>query len=190
MRRPLPRLAPEKIQGKRFPCRFPWRAHHSTMATLSHTQKVACPPMLAAIYLEQRLAPIADSGEPEILRLAVPIPGLKLEPSTEVAFTAAITKNGWSIGWSVPNSEAFPVFRGLLAIARENDHRCELVLSGSYEPPFGMAGAAFDAVVGSRMADATAQALLEELAATIERGYSNRVAKSKAASIAERRVSP
>jgi hypothetical protein len=46
-----------------------------------------------------------------------------------------------------------------------------LELSGTYEPPLGLAGMVFDAVLGQRIAQETARELLRKLAATIETQY-------------------
>ena len=49
-----------------------------------------------------------------------------------------------------------------------------LTLSGSYNAPGGIAGAAFDALVGRRIAKATLVALLEQLSAAAEADYRTR----------------
>jgi hypothetical protein len=47
-------------------------------------------------------------------------------------------------------------------------------LSGSYNAPGGLAGAAFDAFVGHRIAKATSTALLKQLGAAAEADYRTR----------------
>ncbi len=46
------------------------------------------------------------------------------------------------------------------------------MLSGEYQPPFGVVGEAFDAVIGKRIAEATAKMLLETLQQELEADFS------------------
>jgi hypothetical protein len=75
------------------------------------------------------------------------------------------------VRWT-PVSGPFPRFEGTLTT--EGDDRypaCVLVLEGSYRPPFGVVGAAFDALLGRRIAIASARELLHEIAARLEADY-------------------
>jgi hypothetical protein len=67
--------------------------------------------------------------------------------------------------------EPFPTFTGTLALEAATPKACALVLDGTYEPPFGVAGKVFDAAVGRRIAEATAEELLKEIGGFIELGY-------------------
>jgi hypothetical protein len=67
------------------------------------------------------------------------------------------------ISWRVPGSGAFPQFRGFFEI-RPCDGLACIALLGYYQPPFGVAGRAFDAVAGHRIANATIAQLLAEVA--------------------------
>ena len=75
----------------------------------------------------------------------------------------------YSVNWSARDGGPFPVFYGALAVEQlSSGDRIGLVLSGNYVPPFGRFGALFDAVVGHRIAHATARDLLSDIAACIE----------------------
>jgi len=75
----------------------------------------------------------------------------------------------YSVTWSARDGGPFPVFAGALAVERlNNGDRVGLVLSGNYVPPFGRFGELFDAVIGRRIAHATARDLLNDIAAYIE----------------------
>ena len=66
----------------------------------------------------------------------------------------------------------FPLFAGELQVENAEDYDAFwLVLDGSYEPPFGIAGAAFDRIVGVRIATICARNLLAHIAETIESHY-------------------
>ncbi|HEU5481170.1 MAG TPA: hypothetical protein VFU90_15100 [Candidatus Tumulicola sp.] len=68
-----------------------------------------------------------------------------------------------AISWHVPDSGAFPHFRGFFEI-RSCDGLACIALLGYYQPPFGVAGRAFDAIAGHRIANATIAQLLAEVA--------------------------
>jgi hypothetical protein len=58
-----------------------------------------------------------------------------------------------------------------LSAADEGAGVCRLDLEGDYVPPLGAAGAAFDAVLGKRIAQATVGDLLLRLKAVCEEAY-------------------
>ncbi|HME80745.1 MAG TPA: hypothetical protein VKF82_01565 [Candidatus Eremiobacteraceae bacterium] len=74
-----------------------------------------------------------------------------------------------SVEWSPAGGGPFPTFHGTLTISEDEDYgSCVLTLSGEYEPPLGVVGKGFDAVIGRRIAVATARRLLEEIRDGIE----------------------
>jgi uncharacterized membrane protein len=77
----------------------------------------------------------------------------------------------WRIRWK-PQGGPYPEFEGELVVrADETWETSRLELRGSYRPPGGIAGAAFDLVVGGRIASSTAQALLRRLGDEMETRY-------------------
>ena len=76
--------------------------------------------------------------EREVMLKAVPI---VVEPRFAVL----------EISWH-PVSGPYPTFRGKLYAVRGDNRSCRLEIDGSYEPPGGIAGAAFDAILGHRIA--------------------------------------
>ena len=72
--------------------------------------------------------------------------------------------------WEPDGGGPFPVFCGSLKM-HPNGSRTELVLSGEYQPPGGKLGEAFDVVIGKRIAQATAQTLLEQLQQDLETDF-------------------
>ncbi|MHB8434060.1 MAG: hypothetical protein ACYC8W_00755 [Candidatus Tyrphobacter sp.] len=73
------------------------------------------------------------------------------------------------VSWQVPESDAFPIFHGFFEVQRRPDDRIAVVLLGYYQPPFGAAGAVFDAFVGRWIANVTVSQMLDEIEATIHR---------------------
>jgi hypothetical protein len=72
--------------------------------------------------------------------------------------------------WTPIGGGPLPTFNGSLKMHPEGG-KTELVLAGEYEPPMGKMGEVFDAVIGKRIAEATAQALLHQLKENIEADF-------------------
>ncbi len=75
-----------------------------------------------------------------------------------------------NVTWAPKGGGPYPSFAGTLtfepAAAQTN-----LALDGNYEPPGGVAGKAFDAIVGRRIAAAGVRALLEAMKVDLEAEY-------------------
>jgi hypothetical protein len=67
------------------------------------------------------------------------------------------------VSWTPKDGGPYPSFSGTLSVAEDGAGWSRIEIDGSYRPPFGIAGAAFDAAVGQRIAQATASELLAEL---------------------------
>ena len=74
----------------------------------------------------------------------------------------------WKVCWHPYGGGPYPDFEGTLAIRSRDGGGCTLELDGNYEPPLGQFGRVFDAVLGARIASATARELLADLAEEIE----------------------
>lgn len=137
------------------------------MSTLFYRRYVPVPYNRARGYLNDALAAFATSGEPQMLTLmgkeVVVIYGRGSDP---LHFDEP-----WSLHWH-PQGGPYPDFDGQLTVRADEDYSsCALELRGTYEPPGGIAGAAFDAIVGSRIATATARELLTAIGRDIEARY-------------------
>lgn len=74
------------------------------------------------------------------------------------------------IRWSPAGGGPYPSFSGTLATWTDGDAaQSAIELDGTYEPPLGEAGYAFDEAIGRTIAHRTARALLEDLAAGVGR---------------------
>ena len=80
------------------------------------------------------------------------------------------------VSWSPHGTMAIPSFAGTFATTASANGGCLLALTGTYAAPGGIAGAAFDALVGGNMARASIQGLLQELATATEADYRTRLA--------------
>lgn len=69
-----------------------------------------------------------------------------------------------AVSWTPGGDGTFPSFEGRLIVWGEDDPNASYVeLRGSYEPPMGGLGQAFDAAFGSVIAHRTARQLLENV---------------------------
>ena len=78
---------------------------------------------------------------------------------------AANLNDAYAVAWYPEDRSAFPTFNGELIVCAGADGGAPyLELSGTYEPPRGAAGEAFDAALGHLIAQRTAHAFLLDVA--------------------------
>jgi uncharacterized membrane protein len=145
------------------------------MSELLETRIVRCPYHLAQRYLADSVSALAESGEQGVLTLTAPGPGMELSKAVTVTFGSAIDPmhfdQPWRIHWK-PQSGPYPEFEGEVSVRADETYETSRVeLRGSYRPPGGIAGAAFDLVAGGRIASSTAQAMLRRLGNEMETRY-------------------
>ncbi len=130
---------------------------------------VEAPYTQAAGAFERRLG--LGPGKPRgscSLTLALPVSEGKAIARVVTARTERLTSanytSSYRIAWdsgSTPRGIPTPGFTGTLTLAAGEDYgETKLELDGSYDPPGGVAGRAFDQLVGRRIAHATLSALL------------------------------
>ncbi|HYK53449.1 MAG TPA: hypothetical protein VEV38_07960 [Candidatus Eremiobacteraceae bacterium] len=157
---------------------------------MSERLYVNCPFGKTPTFLNYYLDQIARESDADgaILRLEVPLStfgvptGLNIARDVIAHFAPPDEAYGLqrtAVTWKPEGGGPFPTFTGHLSV--EQDERygsSSLLLEGSYEPPFGPVGKAFDAALGRRIATATAHELLHALRRTIEDSWN--LAKSSA----------
>jgi hypothetical protein len=115
------------------------------------------------------------NGGPARVELRVPLEGIVSDPQLalwrDVEVTTRRARDDENLNdlvriqWKPVDDGPYPTFRGALITWAEHDpQRSYLELDGSYDPPLGVAGAAFDEIVGHEIAKRTAQALLDDIA--------------------------
>jgi hypothetical protein len=145
------------------------------MSHLFERHIVRCPYHLAQRYLADNVAGRATSGESSVLTLTVSGPGLELAKDVVVTFGHGSDPmhfdEPWRLHWK-PQSGPYPEFAGELTVRADETYESSLLeLRGSYRPPGGTFGAAFDWAAGSRIAAATARALLQRIGNEMESRY-------------------
>jgi hypothetical protein len=77
----------------------------------------------------------------------------------------------YHVGWAPAQRGPFPLVDGSLQVERTVDYDAfYLVLQGSYQPSLGIVGAAFDAIVGARIASLCSRNLFALIAEGIGPG--------------------
>ena len=153
------------------------------MTTLLQRYYLHCPYGRARIHLDTVLRDLATTGEQQVIRLRVPI-DLNGSSSTGLQKDVIVQygkgtdplhfDQPWTVRWTPHEGGPYPDFDGTLTVRADEDfNSCILELQGNYEPPLGFVGAAFDAVLGSRIASATAREFLRRIGRDIETSYRN-----------------
>lgn len=147
------------------------------MSNLKETIEVDCPPFYAMHHAERFFTVHRREHTPGKLTLRVDLSSLKLPGTSQARHEVTVkhelaTAGGESklaLSWD-PQDPTVPRFAGTLS-SGEKDGKTLLTLDGTYQPPLGVAGAAFDLVVGNKIAAATGHALLEDIKQFIESDY-------------------
>ena len=75
-----------------------------------------------------------------------------------------------NLRWEPVGGGPYPHFEGQFKLRPLGTHT-ELTLHGAYDPPLGVIGDVFDAVIGQKIAQATGRVLLAELKKNLETDY-------------------
>ena len=123
-------------------------------------------------YLNEGLS-YAAPGNAKRLELRSHLPATNIEFAKAVFVECELAPGpSWIVRWVPEAGGIYPSFRGRISVGEDpEDDRTILHLSGVYEPPFGTPGAAFDKALGHRLAHATGQELLMDLAGEMRARY-------------------
>jgi hypothetical protein len=170
------------------------------MRTLREEIYVNCPPAQAHRHLDAFFREHAEAHDPRdtggihlTLRIPLQMPGLKTELTLQRGARATVTRvraasdssDTLAVTWEALGGGPFPHFEGTITVKGDDDYASfRLVLAGTYAPPLGVAGEAFDAVIGRWLALATARDLLLRLRDSIETSYRALEAKKPAPALA------
>lgn len=150
------------------------------MSTLNATLVVATPFARAADFVERFFMNASGEDGQATLRLSAPGAGFGLDSFAighdVIASFRRRNEAGerivFDLHWESADGGLYPVFDGTLTVAEDETYEsCRLILEGSYTPPGRVAGAMFDAALGSRIANATAKELLEQMSTFLRSGF-------------------
>lgn len=111
--------------------------------------------------------PFEDLGLPDVGEFTRRVEVKLGKPESHPVF-GSLTELRIPMSWEVPGHAGFPTFDGFLEVTPLAQHRAQLSVAGAYQPPGGPVGAAFDAVIGHRIADVTIRHFLSGLKREIE----------------------
>jgi len=148
------------------------------VSDLRETIDVLCPPFYAMHHAERFFTVHRRDHTPGTLTLRVDLSSLKFPGTSEARHEVRVTherveEDGHGklrLSWD-PQDQTVPQFAGTLSSCEKGPGTATLLLEGTYKPPLGVAGAAFDLVVGRKIAAATARALLGDIKEFIESDY-------------------
>ena len=160
------------------------------MGTLREKIDVKCPSYYLIHHAERYFTVHRRGQTPGTFSLTVDMPkvGLpgKVQACHEVRMCYEISEGADGHGlinltWD-PDDRFVPRFAGTLSGESLQDGNSRLTLAGKYDPPFGPVGVVFDAMLGHRIAAATADAFLHDIKQFIESDYQMAASTSLASS--------
>jgi hypothetical protein len=148
------------------------------MAQLFQRRYLKCPYNRAQDLLAEAVQGAAQTGEERVMRLTLAVPAVPgAEFGKEVIVTVAPARDPmhfdepWKLHWE-PKGDLYPAFDGTLTVRADESYASSMLeLEGTYNPPLGAAGAAFDALLGQRIAAETAREFLRRIGTTMEAQY-------------------
>lgn len=160
------------------------------MTTLKESLHVQVPYVRARGYLHEALNAAAQSRLPQLLTLSafVPATNLELTKNVRVRYEHATDEmhfdEPWIVRWVPEGGGIYPSFDGRIQVRADETYESSILeIEGTYTPPLGAAGRAFDTAIGHTIAATTAQRLLAAIADEMRARYqSEEAAKADAAS--------
>jgi len=149
------------------------------MAQLYQRRYLKCPYNRARDLLANVVRSAAQTGEERVTRLTLAVPAIPgAELGKEVAVSVAPARDPmhfdepWKLQWEPQGGGLYPAFDGTLTVRADESYAGSILeLEGTYNPPLGAAGAAFDMVFGKRIAAETAREFLRRIGTAIEEQY-------------------
>ena len=155
------------------------------MGNIHERRCVGIPFEHASEYLDRYMHDVIWDGAGHlVLSVVVPVERLGFDRRIEISKAVTVrfspaTEDGsadhmTAISWEPEGRGPFPQFNGCIGLQPDQlPEHCQLVLDGEYDPPLGIAGDVFDAIVGKHIARMTIRNLLDEIAISMEMSYAS-----------------
>ncbi len=152
--------------------------HLNVSTPIAHSQRDAL------ARLESYFEKHAPDGEMRFsLRAPVEVPGLGIRVTLQRDVVGRVAELGdkhraYTLSWRPAGAGPFPLFKGALVIDEDEatPERSVLTLDGRYEPPLNVAGYVFDAVLGTKIAHASATDLVARISEALHANADERAA--------------
>ena len=153
------------------------------MSHVEQSLSVACPLAQANVRLGHYFRSVGNRDGDTLkftLIVGIDIPGFAKSVNLSRSVIATVQRKQlpgdmaprYRVQWAAEVPGPFPLFSGELLVEGEEDYDSfSLRLTGGYTPPLGMLGGGFDAVLGKRLAAATAEDLLRRIREVIEHDF-------------------
>ena len=150
---------------------------------IAQKTRVQCPLPQAAQRLRAFFAAHGNrDGDVALLPLSIDVTFPALDVPMRIARNVIVTITPdhkpadmvprYHVAWEPEGAGLFPLFAGELNVESDDDYDAFwLTLLGTYKPPLGLVGAAFDVVVGSHIAAICARNFLATIAESIEAAF-------------------
>lgn len=141
------------------------------MSDIHESLTVLCPFDQVPAAAEHYISTLPGRDGKAIVTLRIMAGDLLVERRADLTLTESDAGAGaaiMDISWGPHDGGPYPIFRGTLHAVGTGGNFCRLDLDGSYVPPFQLAGAVFDAVLGHRIAVAAARELLDDIRIGVE----------------------
>lgn len=151
------------------------------MRRLTRSVTVKTPSTFALAYMSTYFMDRGARAGGADLALRFPLPrfpvgGLTIEKRVKVHLKyRGGSGQPLTLAWEPLDRSPVPGFEGSLETALETETTCRLTIAGNYAPPGGIAGVAFDQLIGVHIAGATIEALLDRFTTAIEAEYTARL---------------
>ncbi len=159
------------------------------MSELKESIDAECSTFYALHHAERFFVVHRRDVTPGVITLRIDLSRLGLPGSSQARHEVRVThdlseelgKKVLRLSWD-PEDETVPRFSGTLRSSEKGPGTTTLTLEGTYTPPLGIAGKAFDLVVGRKIAAATGRALLEDIKQFVESDFQTAKATNLASS--------
>ena len=141
------------------------------MSQIHEYESMRCPFEDVPKFLETFFSKHAEEDGAAVVEMRAPFGDLKLEHDVLVTVSPLPAYTGYervAIRWVPTGHGPYPTFEGVLCVSDEGSGFSRLDIDGTYQPPFGPAGALFDAALGRRLAEAAVRELLASLKRFVE----------------------
>lgn len=136
------------------------------MSEIHESRDILCPFEDVPLAAEHFLTTLPLKNGKRVIDLHVTIADLSISRKADLELTCTRAFSAFKImeiAWQPHDGGPYPLFHGTLSVEEIDGLFSRLDLDGTYEPPLGLAGLAFDAVLGHRLAIETARQFLGDV---------------------------
>lgn len=145
------------------------------MTAVHQVVDLRCPASAAPEYVVACYHRRQQRNGRAVFTIGLPLSDVLVQREVEAQFLqlGSATGDAFQVSWEAAGGGPYPKFTGTIAFHHGKTESCTMQLRGSYEPPGGLLGKAFDAAVGQRIAERSIETFLQTMKREIEGAYSD-----------------